>query len=57
MRFESGANVEGAAGRGVVLRGAASDCVEDALLLATELVSNALDHAHGLRVLLVGGLG
>lgn len=36
-----------------VLRGAAAGCVEDALLLATELVSNALDHAQGVRALRV----
>ncbi|WP_328618120.1 ATP-binding protein [Amycolatopsis sp. NBC_00355] len=35
----------------LVLAGARPESVDDALLLVTELVTNAVDHAHGVRAL------
>lgn len=55
-RFEAGAVPDLAAMRGWlrrVLNGASPDGVQDVLLLATELVTNALDHAHGVLALRV----
>jgi anti-sigma regulatory factor (Ser/Thr protein kinase) len=55
-RFSNGAMPDLAAMRQWVRRvlaGASFESVEDVLLLATELVTNALDHAHGVQALRV----
>jgi anti-sigma regulatory factor (Ser/Thr protein kinase) len=55
-RFEAGAAPDLAGMRQWVRRvldGASSEGVQDSLLLATELVTNALDHAHGVQALRV----